>query len=235
MQRLEQLRPCQPMDATATILASDWLTPTIKSIWLELDQSNFRFLPGQAIWPQFEREGKRFSKIYSMSSCPSYSPRIELCVSRVGWSSAYLQDLSIGGTIPLRGAYGLLTLDALPQNPRLYIAEGSGIAPVRSHIQWLRHCRFRHPIWLIQANPETTHRLPYQGQWRSLASEWPSFHYIEAIDQSPEQLLPTLDASLGDIDIDICAVDDRVEHIYNALLLNGANPERVRSEKFFAF
>ncbi|NJN86390.1 MAG: FAD-dependent oxidoreductase [Leptolyngbyaceae cyanobacterium SL_7_1] len=234
VQTLDVLRSGQPMDCSAVVLSSTWLTPTIKSVWLELDRPEFLFLPGQALWPKFERDGKRFSKIYSIASSPAYCPRVELCVSRVGWSSAALQDLLPGDSILSRGAYGLLTLDRLPTQPRLYLAEGSGIAPIKSHLDWLFEQELSQPVWLIQSNPETPAQLPYRSHWRSLQQRWQSFHYLEAIDRSPEALLSQF-PTLAGLEIDICAVNQRVDELYEAVLGRGASSEKVRLEKFMAF
>lgn len=235
MQSLELLYPSTPTDCAATVLESVALTPTIKSIRLHLDWEGFQFLPGQSVWPKFERDGRQFTKIYSIASSPLQCPEVELCVSRVGWSSAYLQDLRVGETIPVRGPYGLMTLDRLPERPRLYLAEGSGIAPLKSQIDWLHESGFPHPIWLIQANPETADCLPYQAYWRSLSQTWPQFHYQAAIGHSPEIVLAAQALDLARFDIDICAVGDRVDQLRDTVLVLGANSEQVRSEKFVAF
>lgn len=219
------------MDCLATVLSSVWLTPTIKSIHLHLNHSEFTFLPGQSVWPKFERDGRRFSKIYSIASSPAHCPIVELCVSRVGWSSTYLQDLPVGASLPLRGPYGLMTIDRLPLRPRLYIVEGSGIAPIKSQIEWLHEQQFDRPVYLVQANPETPHRLPYVDRWRSLAVQWPQFCYVETV--RPESALAAID--LAEFDIDICAVDDRTAEIQTAVLARGANPAFLRAERFHAF
>ena len=240
MQSLELLRPSKPMDSMATVLSSVFITPTIKSVRLWLDQPEFSFLPGQSVWPRFERDGKRFSKIYSIASSPSWCPEVELCISRVGWSSAYLQDLAVGAEIAVRGPYGLMTLADLPTRPRLYIAEGSGIAPLKSQIDWLRDRDYAYPIWLVQSNPETPDQLPYRDYWRSLQQTWSNFRYLEAIEQSPETVLarhlPHLAPfTLPRFEVDICAVGDRSAEIQAVVLGLGAKIQQVRSEKFYAF
>ncbi|NJL41198.1 MAG: FAD-dependent oxidoreductase [Leptolyngbyaceae cyanobacterium SM1_4_3] len=235
MQSLECLRPSAPMDCTATVLDSRYVTPTIKSIWLQLSNPIFSFLPGQSVWPRFERDGRKFSKIYSIASSPKRSPEVELCVSRVGWSSAYIQDLVVGETISVRGPYGLMTLNQLPKRPRLYVAEGSGIAPLKSQIDWLRDSGYSQPIWLVLANPETVNCLPYHDYWRSLQQTWRPFHYVEAIHRSPEAVLVAQDLDLSQFEIDICGVGDRVTQICESILAMGANPGQMRSEKFVAF
>lgn len=235
MQTIEVLRRSPTADYLAVVLESVFLTPTIKQVRLKLDGNEFCFLPGQSVWPRFEREGRRFSKIYSIASSPSCCPEIELCISRVGWSSAYLQDLPPGATLPLRGPYGLMTLSQLPQRPRLYIAEGSGIAPLKSQIDWLYECDYAHPVWLIQANPETPDQLPYRDHWEELSQRWPGFHYQPATGQAPESVLATLALDLAKVDVEICAVGERTEVLQTIALALGAKPNHLRAEKFFAF
>ena len=232
----------RPRDCTATIAQSIWLTPTIKSIRLTLDQPTFRFLPGQAIWPNFVREGRRFSKIYSIASAPLDCTVVELCVSRVGWSSAYLQDLQPGETITARGPYGLLTLDRVPDRPLVYLAEGSGIAPIKSQVDWLYAQCCTQPIWLIQANPETPDCLPYTEHFQALAQQWPNFHYQTAMTPSPEQCLTELTTafqaqgrSLGQMGVFICAVNRRTLDLQQAAIAAGALPSNIKLETFHSF
>ncbi|MBC7973184.1 MAG: hypothetical protein H7Z11_24180 [Verrucomicrobia bacterium] len=235
MQSLDVLRRSPTADYVATVINSVFLTPTIKAIRLRLDRDEFSFLPGQSVWPKFEREGRKFSKIYSIASSPSACPEIELCVSRVGWSSAAVQDLAIGQLLPLRGPYGLMTLSELPQRPRLYIAEGSGIAPLKSQIDWLHECGYRHPVWLVQANPETPAQLPYQQHWQQLQQTWSAFHYREAIAQCPEAVVAGQQLNLSEFDVVICAVGDRSDQLQETILALGARLDHLRSEKFIAF
>lgn len=235
MQTIEVLRRSPTADYLAVVLESVFLTPTIKRVRLKLDRDEFRFLPGQSVWPRFEREGRSFSKIYSIASSPACCPEIELCVSRVGWSSAYLQDLLPGATLPLRGPYGLMTLSQLPQRPRLYLAEGSGIAPLKSQLDWLYESHYAHPVWLIQANPETADQLPYRTYWEELAQRWPGFHYQPVTIPSPESVLAALGLDLSKVDIEICAVGERTEALQTIALALGAQPNHLRAEKFFAF
>ena len=235
MEIIQTLRPTMPMDCVATVLESRWLTPTIKAIRLRLDQPDFSFLPGQAIWPKFEREGRQFSKIYSMSSSPSNCPEVELCVSRVGWSSAYMQDIPVGGTIAARGPYGLLTLDRLPLRSRLYLAEGSGIAPIKSQLDWLYEAKCPHPLWLVQANPETADQLPYADELETLSQIWPQFHYVPVTQVTPENVVAQLGLDLAQFDVDICAVNRRTIELQHCAIALGACPQRIRFETFHSF
>ncbi|HEY9908566.1 MAG TPA: FAD-binding oxidoreductase [Thermosynechococcaceae cyanobacterium] len=232
MQSLE-LRRSPTADYGATVQSSVLLTPTIKALRLRLEGDEFRFLPGQSVWTKFERDGRTFTKIYSIASSPSQCPEVELCISRVGWSSSLMHELQVGQSLRVRAPYGLMTLKTLPDRPRLYIAEGSGIAPLKSQIDWLHESGFQHPVWLLQANPETPAALPYQEHWRSLAHSWARFHYHPAI--APEETLASLGLELREMNVEICAVGDRTEQIHTAVLALGAELDQVRSEKFIAF
>jgi len=223
------------MDCVGTVLSSVALTPTIRAIRLQLDRPDFQFWSGQSVWPRFQRDGKQFSKIYSIASSPSRCPEIELCVSRVGWSSAYLQDLPVGGTIALRGPYGVMTLTQSPDRPRLYIAEGSGIAPLKSQIDWLYEQGFDQRVWLVQANPETPDCLPYEAYWRSLSQQWSLFRYLPTRSGQLRQTLAQSGIDLAAVDVDICAVGDRPAQLQDVVGLLGAKLDQVRSESFYAF
>ena len=242
MQSLQVLHRSPTADYRATVLKSISLTPTIKAIRLGLESlglegHEFQFFPGQSVWTKFDRDGRTFTKIYSIASSPSHCPEVELCISRVGWSSGLMHELEVGQSLKVRAPYGLMTLTELPDRPRLYIAEGSGIAPLKSQIDWLHESGFRHPVWLIQANPETPDALPYQNYWRSLAQSWSLFNYQEAIAYSPEHWL--LDQATGlklaEMNVEICGIGDRPEQIQSTVLALGARCDRVRAEKFIAF
>jgi ferredoxin-NADP reductase len=129
----------------------------------------------------------------------------------------------------------MMTLNDIPNRPRLYLAEGSGIAPIKSHIEWLAEQRFNRPVWLIQANPETPNCLPYQDVWRSLQQTWVMFHYVEVLNACPESILEQLNFNPANLDVDICAVGDRVDDLRSAVAALGISPTAIRTEKFVAF
>ncbi|BAU43258.1 FAD-binding oxidoreductase [Leptolyngbya sp. O-77] len=187
------------------------------------------------MWPRFQRDGKQFSKIYSIASSPSRCPEVELCVSRVGWSSAYLQDLPVGGAIALRGPYGLMTLAQVPDRPRLYIARGFGHCPAKSQIDWLYEENFDQPVWLVQANPETPDCLPYEAYWQALSQQWAAFCYLPTRPAQICQTLTQLGIDWTGVDVDICAVGDRPAQLQDIAVLLGAKLDQVRSESFYAF
>jgi ferredoxin-NADP reductase len=233
-----------PADYHATVLCTVQMTPSIWSIHLGLEgEVPFCFLPGQAIWPRFERDGRTFTKIYSIASSPDLSPEVELCISRVGWASAFLCDLKPGDTFSVRGPYGLMTLEGIPERDMVYVAEGSGIAPLKSHIEWLFGRECLRNVWLFYggANPD---EIAYHALWKDLAAHNLKFRYIptvlngagEQFEQGrPEQAVAEFIRTPAGLGADICAVEGRADEIKAALLAQGFGLEHLRTERFCSY
>lgn len=234
----------QPADYRATVLCSLQMTPTIWSLHLGLEgEQDFRFLPGQSVWPRFDREGRSFTKIYSIASSPDLTAEIELCISRVGWASNYMCDLLPGDTIGLRGPYGVLTLTEIPAQDIVYVAEGSGIAPLKSHIEWLLGRNNLPNIWLFYGgtNPD---EIAYHALWKDLAAHNLKFRYVPSVLEGegdafesgrPEELIRAFIRHPAGLRTDICAVEGRVDEIKAALLGLGFLGKNLRTERFCSY
>jgi ferredoxin-NADP reductase len=236
--------PNQPADYRATVLCSVQMTPTIWSIHFGLEgDQEFAFLPGQAIWPRFTRDGRTFTKIYSIASSPALAPEVELCISRVGWASGVMCDLMPGDGIDVRGPYGMMTLDRMPEHDLVYVAEGSGIAPIKSHIEWLFAQDNPPNVWLFYggANPD---EIAYHALWKDLAAQNLKFRYIPLVLDGagdefeagrPERAVPEFIKRPTGLGCDVCAVEGRVDEIKAALLTYGFAPEHLRTERFCSY
>ncbi len=234
----------QPDDYRATVLCTMQMTPTIWSIHLGLEGPRvFDFLPGQSIWPRFERDGRTFTKIYSIASSPALCPEVELCISRVGWSSNYMCELKPGDTIDMRGPYGMLTLEQVPESDLVYVAEGSGIAPIKSHIEWLFAQENPPNVWLFYGGADPS-EIAYHALWKDLAAHNLKFRYIPTVQVGAgEEFEPgSAEAAVAafikrpeSLRTDICAVEGRVDEIKQALLAHGFDPALMRVERFCSY
>jgi ferredoxin-NADP reductase len=233
-----------PADYRANVLCTLQMTPTIWSIYLALEgKASFQFLPGQAVWPRFEREGRIFTKIYSIASTPALVPEIELCISRVGWASNFMCQLKPGDTIELRGPYGMMTLESVPERDVVYVAEGSGIAPIKSHIEWLFAQEDPPNVWLFYGGNDPG-EIAYHALWKDLAAHNLKFRYIPTVRTGAgEEFEPgSAEAAVAAfikrpeaLQVDICAVEDRVDEIKRALLEQGFDPAHLRTERFCSY
>ena len=125
---------------TARLRHSVLLSDRTKHLEFELDNGvSFDFLPGQFISVREPKPaGKYITRAYSLASAPHGGNTFDLCLDRVdsGFMSNHLCDLSLGEEIHFHGPHGAFTLhdDRLDT---IFVATGTGIAPIRSMIEWL--------------------------------------------------------------------------------------------------
>jgi ferredoxin-NADP reductase len=91
------------------------------------------FRPGQFISCLLPVGGETIIRPYSIASDPEHGDRLELLLNLVpgGPGSRHLFDLRPGGTVRFTGPWGTFTLDRAPDAETVFVAEGTGIAPVR--------------------------------------------------------------------------------------------------------
>jgi ferredoxin-NADP reductase len=114
-------------------------TPRARIVRIDLQGASFAFSPGQAIW--LGAHGQDARKPYSIASAPedvTHDGCLELLVGvdALGEAGPHL-PLTPGALIDIDGPVGRFTFPDLPSERRfLFIAGGTGIAPLRS---MLRH------------------------------------------------------------------------------------------------
>lgn len=155
----------------------------------ELD--SFDFIAGQFVsMVADDPKGKQQTRAYSVASASSAN-RFDLCVNRVegGFFSNLLCDMEPGQNIQLHGPHGLFTLRR-PLTDGIFIATGTGIAPMRSFAQHLFPetgedlSEGRH-FWLVYGTRHET-ELYYQKYFEKIAAEHPNFHYLSSLSRPHE-------------------------------------------------
>ena len=153
----------------------------------------FDFEAGQfisAVAP--DTNGKMQTRAYSIASAASEN-RFDLCVNRVenGFFSNYLIDLEVGATVQVHGPHGHFLLHQ-PITDSIFVATGTGIAPMRGFTQWLfpetgpRAGEDRsngRQIWLVYGTRYESD-LYYRDYFERLAAEHPNFNYITSLSRA---------------------------------------------------
>ncbi len=100
-------------------------------LYLEKPQ-DFEFKPGQFLAVIANINNEKVKRFYSIASLPK-EDFILLYIKRVsnGKMSNYLAEVPTGSKIEIEGPFGRFTLDRSKYNKIIFIASGTGIAPVR--------------------------------------------------------------------------------------------------------
>jgi ferredoxin-NADP reductase len=157
-------------------------------------RESFNFAPGQFVsGVAVDANGKQHTRAYSLASAPREN-HFELCVNRIqdGFFSnhlADLPDLPIGATIQIHGPHGNFILHE-PLTDSILVATGTGVAPMRSFLQWLfpedgSDRSDGKQIWLVYgAHYES--ELYYRAEFETLEARRPNFHYLPTLSRAPK-------------------------------------------------
>jgi len=177
---------------TARVNRSIFLSQRTKHMELAVEGlDEFRFMPGQFVSiKQPKPDGKEHTRAYSLASAPRANATFDLCLNRVdsGFLSNWLCDLEEGSTVKFHGPHGLFTLRE-PQKDAVFIATGTGIAPIRGMLHWLfeRPERNRdHQYWLVFGT-RYEHSLYYRGEFEQIARDNANFHYVPTLSRGGDR------------------------------------------------
>ncbi|MFO0774654.1 MAG: FAD-binding oxidoreductase [Nitrospiraceae bacterium] len=170
---------------TAEVVAVRDLTHDVRELDLQLrTPPQLAFQPGQFISFEIPVEGKPHpaTRAYSIASPPSQADRLTLLFNRVahGPGTQFLFGLARGTVVQCKGAAGSFRLRDDGGKALLFVATGTGIAPLRSMI-----------LAKLAATPDAQVRLLwglrsqrdlyYQDELAALATRHPNFFYTVAL------------------------------------------------------
>jgi ferredoxin-NADP reductase len=155
-------------------------------------RDSFNYQPGQFVSAvATDENGKQQTRAYSIASAASTN-QFELCVNRVenGFFSnhlADLPDLPVGATIQLHGPHGHFVLQE-PITDSIFVATGTGIAPMRGYLQWLFPADGSDrsqgkEIWLVYGTRYETD-IYYKDEFEALERRAPNFHYLPTLSRA---------------------------------------------------
>ncbi len=170
-------------DFHTTVTRIEALTPTIRGIWLKLDQA-LDFQAGQYV--QLALPGVAGDRPFSIANSPQQvaaSGEIEINVRMVteGAGTAYLhQVLKVGDALRCSGPYGRFFVRESSSAPLLFMAGGSGLSSPRSMILDLLERGSHRPITLVYGQRNAA-ELYYDAEFHALAAQHAQFSYVPAL------------------------------------------------------
>ncbi len=153
---------------------------------------SFPFTAGQFVSTvATDPNGKQQTRAYSIASA-ARANHFDLCVNRVegGFFSNHLADLTDlppGGSVKIHGPHGHFVLRS-PVTDSIFIATGTGIAPMRGFVQWLfpeggPDRSEGKEIWLVYGTRYES-ELYYQEEFEELAAKHSNFHYLATLSRA---------------------------------------------------
>jgi phenol hydroxylase P5 protein len=149
------------------------LTPTIKAIFIELDEA-IHFQAGQYV--NVHLPSLNISRAFSLANVPSTGREVELNIRIVpgGVGTTYLHEqLKAGDRIKISGPYGRFFVRKSANSASIFMAGGSGLSSPRSMILDLLEEGSTLPITLVYGQ-RTRNELYYHDEFVALAEKHPT-------------------------------------------------------------
>ena len=141
----------QVAQAAAFVDAIDWVADDVVKLELELAEGDWMaFKPGQFL--SLRVPGTDAYRRYSFASTPQALPRIELLIRVLdeGLMSDYLRhDAKIDDVLEIAGPYGSFFWREDLKSPQIFIAGGTGLAPMMSILDVIRQKNGKKPDFLL--------------------------------------------------------------------------------------
>lgn len=217
-------------------------TPAIVELELRPLDSALEYLPGEYVLLEDDLHEVP-PRSYSVANAPRPDGTISLLVTLVanGETSRWVHDrLRVGDTVRLSGPYGTFVDHPTYSAPALYLAAGSGLAPIRALLEAGLRSGARRSLTLIfsaRTEADVIDRARFEG-WQA---EHPRLRFIRTLTRGagpPPRgripgLLPGIYESLVDHDVFIAGAPGFVLACAAAADGLGARRERVYTEEFF--
>jgi len=216
---------------TAQVAAIENLTHDVRVIRLELiHPPEIRFEAGQFVSFEVPKAGLPFpvTRPYSIASSPANPYAIDLLLNLVpgGPGSTFLFSLQTGDPVSFRGPAGTFVLREYPDRRLLFVATGTGIAPIRSML----HARLPSPrpialVWGLRHE----HDLYYQDELAALAEQFPEFSYTITLSQPSSSWTGAVGRVQMHLESHIEAVEDLAVYVCGSKAMITSVIEQIRS------
>ncbi len=151
-----------------------------RSLWLRLPTGQkLDFLPGQFISCELPVGEKPILRPYSIASSSDDGNLIEICLDLVpgGPGSRTLFSLPIGSALRFTGPWGFFALDRPPDAECVFLAEGTGVVPLRLMIRRALDLPSESRLVLLYGERDEQ-RILYREDLESWARGQPRFIFL---------------------------------------------------------
>jgi Na+-transporting NADH:ubiquinone oxidoreductase subunit F len=199
----------------------------------------------QLLTPVYEKSSEEVYRAYSVSSNPADKNAVELIIKLVpgGICTTYcFEYMKLGDEININGPYGDFVL-ADSQSPIIFIAGGSGMAPVKSMLHYLSDTGSRRDI-LYYFGANKTEDLFLLDLMKDFEKEINSFRFVPVVSHAEDgtkkgrRLGLVTDAVQKDLadaskyEAYLCGSPGMVDATEKILIDHGIHPENIFYDKY---
>ena len=237
------------MQCLAKVVAIKRLTHDVKEIALALiNPPKLVFEAGQYIAIEVTEvhkgKARQNNRPYSIVSPPEEEGVIKLCVNLVpgGPGSSYLHGLRIGDEVSFLRPFGYFTIKSQAETALLFVATGTGVAPLYAMIKHLLNQGLERPMtlfWGLRSERD----IYYQQDFEALSRQYSFFKFLITLSrpsadwQGPRgrvtELLVSQELDVEDLEAYLCGNMDMIRVVRGMLLEKGMPKRSVHFEKFY--
>lgn len=169
-----------PKDYEGIVTAKKKLTASISLFTIQVQEATFSFIAGQFMMLSMTPE-RGLARAFSVCSSPEKKNELEFCM-KINPSSVVSEKLErspLKTKVHLRGPFGMFTLQPTAKEI-VFIAGGTGIAPIRSMISLLLHQKTQNKIWLFYRF-KTQEEYLFKEELESFAQRHKNFKLILSV------------------------------------------------------
>ena len=219
------------------------LTPSVKSFFLKFpDGREMQFAAGQFVVIDVPNGKRTVKRAYSIASPPQIRDGLELVVKEVegGAATDYLWQAREGVDIEASGPFGRFVINEADKHDFVFVATGTGIAPIRSILLDLYHSGFNREAWLFFGVRHEDEIL-YEEDFRELADNHGNFHFIPTlsrprswsgevgyVQEKVSKYLPEIQDKV----VYCCGRSRMIEGVTDTLMKTGFPKRNIVSERF---
>lgn len=200
------------------------------------------FTAGQFIMLSVPYKNTFVRRAYSIAS-PPRNGTIEICLNYIpdGTASNYLFGLKGGETLVLDGPWGVFRVKKDSGKDKLFVATGTGIAPLRAMVHDLFDGGVKEHVYLVFGE-RTEEELLYRAEFEELMKKYGNFHYIPTLSRAQnswrgekgyvQDAIKKYINKTQKVDVYICGLKEMVDDVTAVLRAMGVGQENIFTETF---
>ncbi|MBO9513425.1 MAG: 2Fe-2S iron-sulfur cluster binding domain-containing protein [Variovorax sp.] len=241
----KKLDPAARKTFSAKVYSNELAAPDISVLRLRLPAGQrAKFQAGQYLRMRMDDGSTRS---YSMANPPHESDGVTLHIRHVpgGYFSTRVARIAPGAVLALELPFGHVALDPEDTRPIVFVAGGTGFAPVKSILDDMMRKRVQRPIALVWGVRDAS-GLYMRGAVERWRRQWPQLRFIPALSDAcdgaqdiqgvfmgrADQALQSAFDSLADHVIHCCGSPPMVAAVRAAALAQGASAEDFHADVF---